>query len=619
MKPVLSSTLPTLDSLGITKAVVETASPVEEANKWFSAFVDAIRTSDITSIVDLFHETGSWKDVVALTWSLRTLGGKNNIKRLLDARLEATGLTILQLSEEALKVPIHVAPLPDLAFIRFFFTFETLHGKGSGVCHLIPSGPSPKVTWKAHALLTQLDTLKVYPVQVGIFRNRTIINETWEEKRRCDPEVLVIGAGQCGLQVAAHLKYMGVSTLVIERNARVGDNWRTRYKSLFLHSSIHFNQTSYLRQYSKSSPSLILAHFTHRFPSTWPFFSPAPKLGDWFEGYAHFLDLNVWTSSSVVETIWDGTTKYWNVVIDRGGITHRSKAKHIVFAPGHGGSIPQFPDLDGKNCYSGRVLHSSEYKASSGYVGSKVVVVGACNSAHDIALDLCNHDVDVTIIQRSSTFVVSHQALAVEHAVTYNDEFPTELADLLGSALPWSTQKLIIQHTTLRVARTTDRALLEGLEHVGFQTNLGPEGAGLSALVYERGGGFYINTGASDRIIDGSIKLKSACSVRHFTTHGLALNDGTELQADVVIFATGFGNLHDSVRSVCGDEAAQKVSPLIGLDDEGEQRGVWKDSGHEGLWVATGNLSRTRIRSMHLALQIKARLRGLFRREELTF
>ncbi|KAG1740407.1 uncharacterized protein EDB91DRAFT_1053093, partial [Suillus paluster] len=594
--------LPTLDSLDAAKALVEAASPVEETNKWFSAFANAIHTSDIASVVDLFHEKGSWRDVVALTWSLRTLGGRNDIKRLLDARLEATGLTTLRLSEEERKAPAHVAPLPDLVFIRFCFTFETFHGKGSGVCHLMPSSPNPEVTWKAHALLTHLDTLKVFPVQVaGIFRSRTVFHGTWEEKRRRelefangDPEVLVIGAGQCGLQVAAHLKYMGVSTLVIERNARVGDNWRTRYKSLFLHNSVR--NLSLTHSYSFIN--------LHRFPSTWPYFSPAPKLGDWFEGYANLLDLNVWTSSSVVETVWDDTTKTWNVVIDRGGTSHRSKVKHIVLAPGHGGSIPRSPDFSGKNCYRGRVLHSSEYKAGSGYVGKKVVIVGACNSAHDIALDLCNHNVDVTIIQRSSTFVISQQALVAGHAGDlYNDDFPIELADLLESALPWSTQKSITQHTTPRVAGTTDKALLEGLKRVGFQTNLGPEGAGLIALVYGRGGGFYINTGASDKIIDGSIKLKSGCSVGHFTTHGLALDDGTEFQADVVILATGFGDLRDSVRLMCGEEVAQKVGPMWGLDDEGELRGVWKDSGHEALWIAAGNLSRARIHSMHLALR----------------
>ncbi|KAJ8597686.1 FAD/NAD(P)-binding domain-containing protein [Rhizopogon salebrosus TDB-379] len=591
----LSNTLPTLDSLGVTKAVVEAASPVDEANKWFNAFVDAIRTNDITSIVDLFHESGSWRDIVALTWNLRTLEGRKNIKRLLDARLELTGLSSLQLSKGARYAPARVAPLPDLAFIRFCFTFETLHGNGSGVCHLVPSSSSPEGSWKAHALLTHLDTLKEFPIQAGVFRSRAISHGIWEEKRKHqlefsngDPDVLVIGAGQCGLQVAAHLQYMGVSTLVVERNARVGDNWRTRYKTLFLHNSICYNQTWYLR-----------------FPSTWQNFSPAPKIGDWFESYANFLDLNVWTSSSVTETVWDEATKSWNVVIDRGGTLHHSRVKHVVLAPGQTGSTPRSPDIAGQDCYRGRVLHSSEYKAGYNHVG-KVIVVGACNSAHDIALDLYNNDVDVTIIQRSSTFVISQQALATTLAgkkVTYNDKFPTELADLLGLALPWSTQKSIIQRTTLQVAGTTDKALLGELERVGFNTNMGPNGAGLSALFYERGGGFYINTGASEKIIDGSIKLKSGCSVERFTANGLALNDGTELQADVVIFATGFGGLRDSVRMVCGEEVAQKVGPIWGMDDEGELRGAWKNSGHEGLWIAAGNLSRARIHSMHLALR----------------
>ncbi|OJA10500.1 hypothetical protein AZE42_07823 [Rhizopogon vesiculosus] len=510
-----------LDSLGITKTVVEAASPAEEADKWFSAFVEAVRMSDIASIIDLFHETGSWRDIVALTWSLRTLRGRKDIKRLLDARFEATGLTTLQLNKGVRYAPARVAPLPDLAFIRFCFTFETLHGKGSGVCHLVRSSPSPEGSWKAHALLTHLDTLK--SSEAGVFRSRMMFHGSWEDKRNHelefsngDPDVLIIGAGQCGLQIAAHLKYMGVSTLVIERNARVGDNWRTRYKSLFLHNLIHYNQTSYLR-----------------FPSTWPLFSPAPK-----------------------------------------------------------------------DCYRGRVVHSSEYKTGSGYEGMKAIVVGACNSAHDIALDLCNNDTDVTIIQRSSTFVISHQALAAEHGVTYNDGFPTELADLLGLALPWSTQKSILQYKVPRVAGTTDKALLKGLERVGFKTNLGPDRTGVITLSSVRGGGFYINTGASEKIIDGSIKLKSECSIERFTTNGLALHDGTELQADIVIFATGFGDLRDSVRLVCGEEVAEKVGLVWGMDDEGELRSVWKDSGHEGFWIAA---------------EIKASLEGLFRREELTF
>ncbi|KAG1819198.1 uncharacterized protein BJ212DRAFT_1298440 [Suillus subaureus] len=88
-----------------------------------------------------------------------------------------------------------------------------------------------------------------------------------------------------------------MSTFVIEHNTRVGDNPCVESKSP---SKLH--QSSFI------------------------------QLDDWFEGYAHFLDLNVWPLSSVVETIWDDATKSWNVVIDRGAMSHHSKIKHIVLA-----------------------------------------------------------------------------------------------------------------------------------------------------------------------------------------------------------------------------------------------------------------------------------------------
>lgn len=62
------------------------------------------------------------------------------------------------------------------------------------------------------------------------------------------------------------------------------------------------------------------------------------ELGDSLEGYANFLDLNVWTSSSVMETLWNETKKSWNVVIDRRGTLRR--LKHVVLVSGlYGGSI----------------------------------------------------------------------------------------------------------------------------------------------------------------------------------------------------------------------------------------------------------------------------------------
>ncbi|MCR3945341.1 hypothetical protein, partial [Klebsiella quasipneumoniae] len=59
-----------------------------------------------------------------------------------------------------------------------------------------------------------------------------------------------------------------------------------------------------------------------------------------------------------------------------------------------------------------------------------------------------------------------------------------------------------------------------------------------------RGSGYYIDVGASDLIADGSIKLKSGVDVRKLTEHAVVLNDGTELAADLVVYATGYGSMN---------------------------------------------------------------------------
>ena len=102
------------------------------------------------------------------------------------------------------------------------------------------------------------------------------------------------------------------------------------------------------------------------------------------------------------------------------------------------------------------------------------------------------------------------------------------------------------------------RATLDGLAKAGFKTNLGPHGSGLLQLLWSRAGGYYFGTsldgrvgsrtahmsfgtdvGTSKHIIDGDVKVKNGSAIARFTENGLAFADGTTLEADVVIFATG--------------------------------------------------------------------------------
>jgi hypothetical protein len=112
------------------------------------------------------------------------------------------------------------------------------------------------------------------------------------------------------------------------------------------------------------------------------------------------------------------------------------------------------------------------------------------------------------------------------------------------------------------------------------------------------------DTGASKSIIEGDIKIKNGSAIESFTENGLRFTDGTELQADIIVFATGYGNIsfcraglipaysygdpRDFMREVCGDEVASKITRVWGLDEEGQSAGVWRYCGHDGLWFANG-------------------------------
>lgn len=156
-----------------------------------------------------------------------------------------------------------------------------------------------------------------------------------------------------------------------------------------------------------------------------------------------------------------------------------------------------------------------------------------------------------------------------------------------------------------------DAALLRGLTAAGFAIDSGPDGSGLWMKFLSRGGGYYIDQGASQLIADGKIKIKQGQEIRAAKAHSIVLADGAELEADEIVFATGYENMRETARKVFGDELAERLSDVWGFDDEGETRAVWRRSGHPGFWFFGGNLALCRLYSKLLALQIKAQEVGL--------
>ncbi len=134
-----------------------------------------------------------------------------------------------------------------------------------------------------------------------------------------------------------------------------------------------------------------------------------------------------------------------------------------------------------------------------------------------------------------------------------------------------------------------------------------------------RGSGYYIDVGAADLVADGEVKLVHG-QVDHLTEDTVVLADGTELPADLVVFATGYGSMNGWVADLVDQETADRLGKVWGLGSdttkdpgpwEGEQRNMWKPTQVENLWMHGGNLHQSRHYSLYLALQLKARYEGI--------
>ncbi|KAF9257937.1 FAD/NAD(P)-binding domain-containing protein [Marasmius fiardii PR-910] len=608
--------------------------PTQIAEEWIKAFSSALSSGSTT---DLFIEGSYWRDIVALTSDIRTFKGvANQIKPFLEARSRLIVADSLKLiHDHDLKKPGIAEVFPDLAFLQFGFTFKVSYGgSGTGIVRLVYTGEEKEGVkgWKVFTIFTCLDQLDSSVEKVAANRPTEPIVEPWDEVRRKqvefedkDPDVLIIGAGQTGLEVAARLKQLDVDALVIDKNPRIGDNWRNRYDSLALHDTIWYDNPPYLS-----------------FPSSWPVYCSAGKLANFLESYAETLELAVWTGTEVVGNAeWDEKGKTWTVQLNRGGKKRTVKVKHIVFGTGFGGGVPNLPKIPGAENFKGKIYHSSEFKSARNHKGEKALVVGACNSGHDIAQDFVRQGIDVTMYQRSSTYVISAAAIAMLLGGTFNENTINHLdwADRSNASIPYPVIKVIQQRVVPALMGSVDKDIVTRLEKVGFKCNSGPDGAGVFPLLFEKAGGYYIgsrpfflllffvsltplgpptqlDTGGSEDIVTGKIKLISGAGggIKRFNDSGdgVVFEDGSELKGlGVVVFATGFADAAESLSPVLGPTHTSKLHKIWGLDEEGELNSVWRESGVEGVWVGIGNLAMCRYFSGVLALEIKGRLVGV--------
>lgn len=340
--------------------------------------------------------------------------------------------------------------------------------------------------------------------------------------------------------------------------------------------------------------------------------------------YAKVMELNYWGSTTAKSARYDEADGTWTVVVERDGQETTLRPKQLVLATGMSGK-PNIPRFDGQDLFRGEQQHSSQHPGPDAYKGKRVVVVGSNNSAHDICAALWEAGADVTMVQRSSTHIVRSDSL-MEHGLgdLYSERalangVTTRKADLIFASIPYR----ILHEFQIPIydkIRQQDADFYAALEKAGFMLDFGADDSGLFMKYLRRGSGYYIDVGACDLVIDGSIKLKSGSDVSHLTEDAVVLKDGTELPADLVVYATGYGSMNGWAADLISQEVADAVGKCWGLGSatpkdpgpwEGEQRNMWKPTAQEALWFHGGNLHQSRHYSQYLALQLKARQIGL--------
>ena len=505
--------------------------------------------------VSLFAPDALWRDYLAMAWDLQTHEGLDAIANSLP-------------SPRGDNVEIISAPSDNEVIFSF-------------------NGPNGRVK----ALATLKDGLCI--------RLFTSLEEMSEGYHQSDetPQVLIIGAGQSGLALAAQLQELRVPYLVAEQNARIGDNWRNRYNSLVLHDPVWVNHLPF-----------------KAFPDEWPTFTPKDMMGDWLEAYAKDLKLAVKCNSTVKAASFDEAMLKWHVTIIENGHETSFTIAHIVFAVGTSG-FAHTPEFEGSELFSGTQMHSSAYRSGAEFAGKSVTIIGATNSAHDIAVDLVKHGAKTTLIQRSSTHVVPHKVylddiLAPLYAPAHNRSLAE--SDFLSVAIPMRHLEQKGQ-AIFDTAQKEYNKFYEALEETGFNLDFAEDGSGIIGKYRRSASGYYIDVGGSQYVIDGKITVKTGAGVKALTKTGVTFTDDTDLTCDAIIYATGFGSMEQWVARLINQGVADKVGRCWGYGSgyrgdhgpwEGELRHMWKPTSQQGLWFMGGNLAQVRIYSHYLAMQL---------------
>jgi len=224
---------------------------------------------------------------------------------------------------------------------------------------------------------------------------------------------IIIGAGPAGLAIAGRLKNVGEDFIILEASKNVGNSWRNHYNRLHLHT---------VKKYS---------HLPHLpFKEELPQYVSKNDFVKYLEGYiAHFGIEPMYEHP--VKSI-EKPTEGWKVITPKGAF----HTENVIVATGYN-RVPIVPQFEGMAAFKNNLIHSNKYKSHKPFVGKKVLIIGMGNTGAEIALDLAEHDIAVSISLRSAINIVPRDfyGRATQETAMKLHKLPNWLADKIGLIL----------------------------------------------------------------------------------------------------------------------------------------------------------------------------------------
>jgi hypothetical protein len=555
--------------------------------------LNTLKMEDLCTEIEAF-----WRDLLVLTSTFRTFCGSERVLAAWSELLEVQRVSDFELVPDSATV----IRAGRTSWVQAEFNFQCATRPvriGSGFLRVIPDKAE---NWKIWTISTMLEQIPQFG-DVDFLRPRAEpfsavngMNGHINGGKKSCYDTIIVGAGMAGLSMCGRLQALGVSYLALESYAEIGGNWTGRYESIKLHTS----------RASSQMP----------FETTWPvsehpYFLSGKQLAEGYQRHVKKYGLSVQTSSRVEKATWDEESRIWTVSVKSKSVIQTMEARHLVLATGPGGSVPKMPVLPGREAFQGEVLHSVDYQIARRWKGKKGVIIGSANTAHDVAEDMLETGLEsVTMIQRSSTPVMRVSYYQHVFDGIYNDEIPTGQSDrIMLTATPAPITRLLTLQLMTHLAGQ-DSEYFDALDRAGFKNE---RVCDLSHILFEKLGSHYLDIGASAKVAQGLIKIKSGAPLTGFSKHGLEFSDGSLLDADVVVFATGFeGNMRVMAAQLFEEDVLEKMDDFYRFDAEGEVIGAWKPMEQSNIWYAgAADIAKARFFSRFLALEIKADLEGV--------